>query len=165
MSGLSIGAPRLPQSAYTGVWGVPFGTSFEGNPGQNVFQFVVVPVLAACTLTGVQVDNGGTVAGNAKSSLFDITGARIGGAGASTPQSNAAANAALLVPFAAPVVIAAPAILIMGVMTDSASATFWRMNALCAQGSSSPGSFVIPTSLTPPAATARNGFPPIMALY
>lgn len=154
----------LADTAYTSQWQAQGTQTFVSTLTANQLHIRVVNIPIACTITGVMCLNENAVAGNVRGVMYDILGTTQYGASGSTAQTPTFGPT--LLPFTGGVVRIAPGSYCIGAITDNATgryvlATFTDLPSSVV----APGSFTIPSTITPPSATTRQVSSLVVSTY
>lgn len=151
-----------PTSSLSSVWLSPLGVNFPQAAVANTIYLSLVAIDAPCTLTGVQLRNDTPVSGNVLVSLYNAAGTVLLASSGSTAQ--AGAFSVQLVPFSA-AYAASPGSYLLGSQIDNTTGHLQTHTPLGPSVTAAQGGFVVPSTVTPPSASARATGVPIMATY
>lgn len=153
----------MPTTVQASVYSPPWGASgFASVVTANRLFIVAINVDLPTFITGVQMSNDSVVSGNVKVAMYDATGATLLASSGSVVQTGTFGMQP--VPFTSGYA-AQPGTYFIAMMIDNATGKFFTCNAAASSSFATPGSFVIPSSITAPAQTARQGNCPVMTSY
>jgi hypothetical protein len=148
--------PATTTTNYTPI----LAQNYSSMPTANLLYYGKIQIPYTTTLTGVLLYTEATAAGNVLVGLFNSSGTQVA---ASTSVAQGTANSVQAVPFSS-TYNAAPGEYFVAVMYSSASATYISGLSYGGAGSAAQGSFALPSSITPPGASA-GGFIASMSTY
>lgn len=134
------------------IWAPPTYLPNTATWTANLLSLMAVYIPVPCTLTGLQVSNGGTATGNLLAAIWNAAGTSLLASSGSTAQSGTFVTQ--LVPFSATATVT-PGAYLLGLIPSSSSATFVQAQGLTPAASAAQGGFTVPSTVTPPANTAR----------
>lgn len=138
---------------------IPHGSIYESTQTANQIYFARLTIPVAFSVTGLRIDNGGTVAGNVLVALFNASGTQVASSGSIAMSGTYYfQDYPFTTPFFAP-----PGDYYPAMVPSSSTASWINCHNASLSNNAARGSFTLPASITLPSFAV--GYTPIMATY